>query len=143
MAEVSIYCDTLTVHLDAGIDIIDITDRLSELLNISGIMNGSIQGCMVGSTGSLTTIECEPGVMQDLTRVINEIAPPEAYYAHEEAWHDGNGHSHVQAAILGPSISLAVRKGRLALGTWQQVVAINHDNRQRKRNIEVTIIGKK
>jgi secondary thiamine-phosphate synthase enzyme len=89
----------------------------------------------------LTTIEYEPGVVADLKAAIERLAPPNAYYAHEEAWHDGNGHSHVQAALLGPSIHLAVRDGRLRLGTWQQVVTVNHDNRSRRRPIEVTITG--
>ncbi|MDY6825534.1 MAG: YjbQ family protein [Thermodesulfobacteriota bacterium] len=72
---------------------------------------------------------------------MNEISPPDAVYEHEKAWHDGNGHRHVQAALLGPSIIIAVRKGSMKLGTWQQVVAINHDNRARERVIEVTIMG--
>ena len=104
-------------------------------------MEGSLAAAIVGSTGSITTIEYEPGVVEDLKEAINRIAPPGIYYAHEEAWHDGNGHSHVQAALLGPSISLPVRKGRLKLGTWQQVVVINHDNKPRQRTLEVTIIG--
>ena len=96
---------------------------------------------MVGSTGSLTTIEYEPGVVRDLMAAVNRLASPDLEYEHEKAWHDGNGHSHVQAALLGPSIVLPIRKGRLKLGTWQQVVAINHDNRSRQRTIEVTITG--
>jgi len=96
---------------------------------------------MVGSTGSLTTIEYEPGVVRDLMAAVNRLAPPDMEYEHEKAWHDGNGHSHVQAALLGPSIVLPIRKGRLKLGTWQQVVAFNHDNRSRQRTIEVTITG--
>jgi secondary thiamine-phosphate synthase enzyme len=77
----------------------------------------------------------------DLKQAISRLAPPDLPYAHEQAWHDGNGHSHVQAALLNPSITLPIRSGKLRLGTWQQVVAINHDNRPRKRSIEVTIIG--
>ena len=96
---------------------------------------------MVGSTGSLTTIEYEPGVVEDLKAAMNRIAPPDITYAHELAWHDGNGHSHVQAAMMGPSIVVSIREARLRLGTWQQVVAINHDNRSRRRKVEVTIIG--
>jgi len=96
---------------------------------------------VVGSTGSLTTIEYEPGVVEDLKKAINKLAPSGDVYEHEKAWHDGNGHSHVQAALLGPSISLPVRNGELMLGTWQQVVLINHDNRSRNRTVEVTIIG--
>ena len=96
---------------------------------------------VVGSTGSLTTIEYEPGVVADLKDAIERLAPKGMAHAHEEAWHDGNGHSHVQAALLGPSIHLPVREGRLKLGTWQQVVVINHDNRSRRRSIEMTVVG--
>jgi len=111
-------------------------------IKASGISEGQMSATMVGSTGSLTTIEYESGVVEDLKQAVNRLAPPDRAYAHEQAWHDGNGHSHVQAALLGPSVSLPVRQGQLRLGTWQQVVAVNHDNRARKRTIEVTIIGK-
>jgi secondary thiamine-phosphate synthase enzyme len=132
---------TIEVSLGTGIDILDITHDLESLVADSGIENGTVNACVIGSTGSLTTIEYEPGVVQDLKEAIDRIAPEGITYAHELAWHDGNGHSHVQAALLGPSIALSIRKGRLKLGTWQQVVAINHDNRSRKRPIEVTLIG--
>ena len=132
---------TIEVDLRMGIDIKDITDDLNRIIVRSGIENGTANACVVGSTGSLTTIEYEPGVVQDLKDAIDRIAPQNMAYAHELAWHDGNGHSHVQAALLGPSIALPIRSGRLRLGTWQQVVAINHDNRARKRPIEVTLVG--
>jgi len=128
--------------LRTGPDISDITNRLNELVTESMVEKGSLCTTVIGSTGSLSTIEYEPGVVEDLKRAINRLAPPDQPYAHEEAWHDGNGHSHVQATLLGPSIVLPIRKGRLRLGTWQQVVVINHDNKPRSRKIEVTIIGK-
>jgi secondary thiamine-phosphate synthase enzyme len=131
----------IEVDLDTGPDIRDITGELNRIIERSGIENGQACACIVGSTGSLTTIEYEPGVIQDLKDAINRLAPPELAYAHEMAWHDGNGHSHVQAALLGPSVALPIRRGRLRLGTWQQVVAINHDNRSRRRTIEVTLSG--
>jgi secondary thiamine-phosphate synthase enzyme len=102
---------------------------------------GTLNATCIGSTGSLTTIEYEPGAVQDLKRAITELAPPEGEYEHEKAWQDGNGHSHVQAALLGPSLALPVRQGRLHLGTWQQVVVINHDIKSRRRRIEVTLVG--
>jgi secondary thiamine-phosphate synthase enzyme len=114
---------------------------VSACVSRSRIIDGTVSIFMVGSTGSLTTIEHEPGVVADLKQAINRLAPPDLPYAHELAWHDGNGHSHIQAALLGPSITLPIRSGKLRLGTWQQVVAINHDNRPRNRGIEVTIIG--
>ncbi len=141
MKPASVFYDSLEVKLKKGPDISDITHLLDRLVDASGIQNGSLTATVVGSTGSLTTIEFEPGVVADLKQAINRMAPPELTYAHELAWHDGNGHSHVQAAILGPSLALSIRKGRLKLGTWQQVVAINHDNKARTRSIEVTIVG--
>ena len=80
-------------------------------------------------------------MVRDLEEAVERLAPRDAFYHHEQAWHDGNGHSHVQAALLGPSVAISIREGRLALGTWQQVVAINHDNRARTRKVAVTIIG--
>ena len=137
----SLFCQSIQVSLKTGPDILDITPTLIELIRKSGIENGQLGAAMVGSTGSLTTIEFEPGVVKDLKRAINSLAPPGMEYEHEKAWHDGNGHSHVQAALMGPSIVLPIRNGGLKTGTWQQVVAINHDNHPRQRTIEVTIIG--
>lgn len=136
-----LYCDRLAVEHDVGPDIVDITALLSDALQASRIGQGTLSAFVVGSTGSLTTIEFEPGVVQDLKDAVIRLAPPDMPYAHELAWHDGNGHSHVQAALLQPHICLPVRDQALRLGTWQQVVAINHDNRTRRRVIEVTIMG--
>lgn len=136
-----VFCHSLEVSLGIGPDIKDITGELTRLSKFSKIENGVLCANVVGSTGSLTTIEFEPGVVKDLKDAIHRLAPPDMPYAHEQAWHDGNGHSHVQAALLGPSISIALRNGRLGLGTWQQVVVINHDNHARNRSIEITIAG--
>lgn len=141
MPSVIYHCATIEVDLNTGPDIKDITNDLNRIISRSGIENGQATACILGSTGSLTTIEFETGVIQDLKDAINRIAPQNIAYAHELAWHDGNGHSHVQAALLGPSIALPVRRGQLLLGTWQQVVTINHDNRSRHRKIEVTLLG--
>jgi secondary thiamine-phosphate synthase enzyme len=141
MKYVTVYCRSLKVNLDRGPAICDITPLLEQMIPESQIENGILCATMVGSTGSLTTIEFEPGVVRDLMAAVNRLASPDLEYEHEKAWHDGNGHSHVQAALLGPSIVLPIRKGRLKTGTWQQVVAINHDNRSRQRTIEVTITG--
>ncbi len=141
MVDLHMYCDTLEVSLDIGPDMIDITPGLMRCVEASGIHLGTVSATMVGSTGSLTTIEYEPGVVEDLKQAIDRFAPADIAYAHELAWHDGNGHSHVQAAIMGPSLTLPIRNGRLQLGTWQQAVAINHDNRSRRRSIEITIVG--
>ena len=141
MAELLQHTASLMVELGTGPDILDITAELDRIVDESGIREGGLSATVVGSTGSLTTIEYEPGVVADLKDAIDRLAPRGAVYAHEEAWHDGNGHSHVQAALLGPSLHLPLREGRLRLGTWQQVVVINHDNRSRRRPIEVTVTG--
>lgn len=141
MKSVIIFSESIEVGLNTGPDMSDITQELDRLIRTSNIENGILTVAIVGSTGSVTTIEFEPGVVEDLKRCLNRLAPPDIEYEHEKAWHDGNGHSHVQAALLGPSMSLPVRNRRLKLGTWQQVVAINHDNQPRKRAIEVTIVG--
>ncbi len=141
MKSLTIFCKSIEVSLKTGTDICDITHQINRLVTESNIENGSLCATVIGSTGSLTTIEFEPGVVEDLKKAINRIAPPDLEYEHEKAWHDGNGHSHVQAALIGPSITLPIRNGCLKLGTWQQLVAINHDNRPRNRKIEVTITG--
>jgi secondary thiamine-phosphate synthase enzyme len=141
MKPLMMFCNAIEVNLNTGPDIYDISAELERLIRDSGIEDGSLCATMVGSTGSLTTIEYEPGVVEDLKRAIDRLAPRGMEYEHEKAWHDGNGHSHIQAALLGPSIALSIRGGRLKTGTWQQVVAINHDNRARTRTIEVTITG--
>jgi len=141
MNDLILYTKTIKVRLDTGPDIYDITSELDDLIADSTIETGILAATIVGSTGSISTLEFEPGVVEDLKRAIERIAPRGLEYEHELAWHDGNGHSHVQAALLGPSISLPVRNGCLRLGTWQQVVAINHDNRPRVRAVEITITG--
>ncbi len=136
-----VFCDSFSVALGKGPDMADITAELQRVLAASGVDQGVLSAFVTGSTGSLTSIEYEPGVVADLRRAIERLAPPDAVYEHEKAWHDGNGHSHVQAALMGPSISLPVRGGRLHLGTWQQVIVVNHDARARRRSVEVTIWG--
>jgi secondary thiamine-phosphate synthase enzyme len=143
MSDVVVHCDTFEVSLRAGPDLADVTPRLGQIVAASGVRRGSAHVTAIGSTASLTTVEYEPGAVDDLKRAIQRLAPPDATYAHEMAWHDGNGHSHVQAALLGPSVAVPIRDGRLRLGTWQQVVLINHDIHARRRPIEVTVIGEK
>ncbi|MFP3999185.1 MAG: secondary thiamine-phosphate synthase enzyme YjbQ [Desulfobacterales bacterium] len=139
----TVFSEDIEVQLSAEMGMEDITEKLEALVAASQIKNGIVSATITGSTGSLTTIEYEPGVMEDLRRAINRMAPPDLEYEHEKAWHDGNGHSHVQAAIVGPSISMQIRGGKMLHGTWQQVVAINHDNRSRRRKIAVTIMGER
>ncbi|MCD6185940.1 MAG: YjbQ family protein [Deltaproteobacteria bacterium] len=138
---ITIFTDRISITTKTGLDIVNITSRLTDSLKKSKIINGSLNATVIGSTSSVTTIEFEPGVVNDLKKAITRFAPQDIEYEHEKAWHDGNGHSHVQAALLGPSIVLPVRDGCLTLGTWQQAVIINHDNRARERVVDITIIG--
>ena len=138
---ITIFTDRISITTKTGLDIVNITSRLTDSLKKSKIINGSLNATVIGSTSSVTTIEFEPGVVNDLKKAITRFAPQDIEYEHEKAWHDGNGHSHVQAALLGPSIALPVRDGCLTLGTWQQAVIINHDNRARERVVDITIIG--
>ncbi len=137
----TIFIKEIIISMDVGSDIRDITHEVHMAVKESGVRTGIASLMVVGSTGSVTTIEYEPGVIEDLKDAVNRLAPPGMEYKHELAWHDGNGHSHVQAALLGPSLTVPVRRGGLVLGTWQQIVVCNHDNKARQRRVEVTIIG--
>ena len=136
-----LHCERVEASLGTGPDMADITSLLQGVVRRSGIRQGVAHCMAVGSTGSLTAIEWEPGVVEDLKGAIRRMAPPDMDYAHDRAWGDGNGHSHVQAALVGPSLSISVREGKLKLGTWQQAVLVNHDTRSRRRVAEVTVIG--
>ena len=122
-------------------DIIDITQKVIEGVNASALTNGLVTIFCPSSTSGVTTIEYEPGVMQDLKRVFEKIVPADAVYQHDEAWHDGNGFSHVRAALTKASLTVPLVNGQLTLGTWQQIVYIDFDTRPRKREIIVQIMG--
>jgi secondary thiamine-phosphate synthase enzyme len=107
----------------------------------SGLRSGTATVFCPGSTHAVTTIEFEPGALADLRRLLDEIVPPDRDYAHDRRWGDGNGHSHVRAALLGPSVSVPFADGELMLGTWQQLVHCDFDNRERSRRIVVQIVG--
>ncbi len=124
-----------------NVDIIDITPRVAGAVAETGLEAGVVTVFVPGSTGAVTTIEYEPGVVEDLARAIERLAPQDIEYKHDLRWGDGNGHSHVRAALLGPSLSIPFNKGKLALGTWQQVVFIDLDTRPRKRSLILQITG--
>ena len=132
----------LTRETTGGTDILDLTTELRDNLSSTGVESGQVVVFVPGSTGAVTTIEYEPGVLQDLKDAIERIAPRELAYAHDAAWGDGNGYSHVRAALLGPSLSIPIIRGSMTLGTWQQVVLLDFDNRPRTRRIIQQIIGK-
>jgi len=117
------------------------TPHVEKVLERSGIKNGLVTVFCPGSTGSVTTIEYEPGVLRDLQKAIEKIVPSDVPYEHDRRWGDGNGFSHVRAALMKPSLSIPLIKGRLSLGTWQQIVFIDFDNRRRERNLFVHILG--
>ncbi len=119
----------------------DVTDDLNALVRESGVSTGVLVVQLVGSTGALTTIEYEPGALSDLRRALDRLAPADGDYAHNERWGDGNGFSHVRSALLKTSLALPIVDGALALGTWQQVVAINLDNRARDREMVGVVVG--
>ena len=122
-------------------DIIDVTSHVADIVGGSKIKNGAVTVFCAGSTGAVTTIEYESGVLEDLKKAIERMAPPDIPYAHDRRWGDGNGFSHVRAALLGPSLTIPIMGGALALGTWQQIVFIDFDNRKRQRKIIVQVMG--
>jgi secondary thiamine-phosphate synthase enzyme len=137
-----IYSDTISFSTKGFSDIIDITERVDAISKKANMRDGIITVFCPGSTGSVTTIEYESGVLSDLRRAIEMLVPSDIPYDHDRRWGDGNGFSHVRAALLKPSLTIPLVTGKLALGTWQQVVFIDFDNRPRKRKIVVTVIGK-
>ena len=135
------FSDTISLTTKGFSDIIDLTDHVMAVLKRSKIENGLVTVFCPGSTGGITTIEYESGVLKDLQKAIEKIVPSDIPYEHDRRWGDGNGFSHVRAALMKPSLSIPLIKGRLTLGTWQQIVFIDFDNRKRNRDILVQIIG--
>ncbi len=123
-------------------DIVDLTPFVLREVNDSSVANGAVTLFVPGSTGALTTIEFEGGVINDLKKAIERMIPEDIYYEHNERWGDGNGYSHVRAAMIGPSLHIPIIDGNMTLGTWQQIVLLDFDNRPRKRRIVVQISGK-
>jgi len=107
----------------------------------SGITTGIVNVFNVGSTASIGTIEFEPGLQADLPAILDKLIPPSRNYGHEQAWHDGNGHSHLQATLQGPSLTVPIAGGKLVLGTWQQIFHLECDVRGRQRTVVITVIG--
>jgi len=131
----------LGVKTRGELDIVDVTGEIEKIVSKTGIKNGIANVFVPGSTGAVTTIEYEPGLLKDFPNALERLAPRSAEYEHEKAWHDGNGHSHVRASIIGPSITIPIRDGALRLGTWQQVVFVELDVRPRSRRLVVTCLG--
>jgi len=136
-----VYQDTISVKTSGHRDMHDITAAVAGVVEASGIAAGLVHVFNVGSTAAVGTIEFEPGLQQDLPEVLDKLIPPSRQYGHEQMWHDGNGHSHLQASWLGPDLTVPVRAGNLVLGTWQQIFHLECDVKPRRREIVVTVTG--
>ena len=119
----------------------DLTGEVARIVSESGVRCGLVHIFNVGSTGAIGTIEFEPGLQQDLPAMLDKLFPPSRDYGHERAWHDGNGHSHLQATLLGQGLTVPVGEGKLVLGTWQQIFLLECDTRPRQRVVVVTVLG--
>jgi secondary thiamine-phosphate synthase enzyme len=136
-----VVTETIELSTRGHAEMLDITAEVAAKVRDSGITSGIVTIFCPGSTSALTTIEYESGALSDLQRLFDEIAPPDRDYAHNLRWGDGNGHSHVRAALLGPSLTVPFVDGELQLGTWQQLTYVDFDNRSRSRRLIVQIMG--
>jgi secondary thiamine-phosphate synthase enzyme len=137
----TIVTKSATIQTKGNCDISDITSEVTAKVNESGIRNGTVTLFITGSTAGLTTIEYEPRLLSDFKNMWDRIIPQNIPYEHNKTWGDGNGHSHVRASVLGPSLTIPFVNKKLTLGTWQQVVFVDFDNRPRSRNVVLQIIG--
>jgi len=133
--------EELTVDSSGHGDMHDLTGEIETIVDRTGVKTGIVNVFNVGSTGAVGMIEFEPGLQRDLPEILDRLIPADRNYGHEQTWHDGNGHSHLQATILGPSLSVPIRGGQLVRGTWQQVFHLNCDIKPRRRAVVVTIVG--
>ncbi len=138
----TVITKTIQVKTKGEDDIIDITDQTSKGIEGSKMKNGVVTIFVSGSTAALTTIEYEPGLLSDFPKMLERVAPKNIDYGHEKLWHDGNGHSHVRASLVGPSLTVPFCNGQMMLGTRQQIVLVELDTRSRDRSLVLQIIGK-
>lgn len=131
----------ITVISNGENEMIDITGQTDGAIRESKLQDGVVVIFVSGSTAAVTTIEYEPGLKKDFPKMLGRLAPSDIEYEHDNTWHDGNGHSHVRASLIGPSLTVPFKKGRLMLGVWQQIVLLEMDTRRRERNIVLQMIG--
>ncbi len=136
----AVVTDYIHISTEGNADVIDITAQVNEKLRSLKLKKGIVNISVIGSTGALTTCEFEPGLVQDIEEIFAKLIPA-GHYNHDEAWGDGNGHSHLRSSLVGPSLTIPFDGKELILGTWQQIIFIDFDNRQRDRKIVVTVIG--
>ncbi len=136
-----VHSATFEVSTDGFCDVVDVTPQVTAIVVKSGVRNGIVCIANPGSTGGITTIEFEPGAVADLKAALEKLAPEKVRYRHNDTWDDGNGFAHLRSALVGASQSFPVRDGKAALGTWQQIVFLDFDNRPRRRKLVVTVVG--
>ncbi len=136
-----IYAREVEIDTHGNTDVVDLTGKVEEIIRSAEIDSGICVLFTPSSTSGLTTIEYEPGCLQDLKRVFEKIAPSSENYAHNARWGDGNGHSHIRAALLGASLTIPVKNRQLTLGTWQQIILVDFDIRPRRRRVQVQLMG--
>jgi secondary thiamine-phosphate synthase enzyme len=136
-----VFQQEFSVQTSGHEDMHDITSSVAQVVDESGVLHGIVHVFNVGSTGAIGSIEFEPGLEGDFPQMLDRLIPPSRDYGHERAWHDGNGHSHLQATLLGPSLTVPIKDGKLLLGTWQQLFHLECDIKPRRRTVAVTVIG--
>jgi secondary thiamine-phosphate synthase enzyme len=136
-----VYQDTIQLSTTTHGHMHRLDGAMQNVVDESGVTTGLVNVFNVGSTGAICMIEFEPGLEKDLPEMLNRLIPPSRTYGHEQMWHDGNGHSHLQASLVGPSMTIPVRDGTLALGTWQQIIHLECDNKPRRRELIITVYG--
>jgi secondary thiamine-phosphate synthase enzyme len=136
-----IYQKQIALETKGHRDMHDLTEDVARIVEESRVRHGLVHVFNVGSTAALGTLEFEPGLQADLPDIFDKLIPPRREYGHEQAWHDGNGHSHLQATLLGPSLTVPVAQGKLVLGTWQQIFHLECDIKPRRRTVVATVLG--
>ncbi len=136
-----VYTEKISFSTKGFNDVIDITDEVRSVVKKSRVKNGIVCISLPGSTGGITTIEYEPGLIQDIKETLERIAPMNRKYHHDDTWHDGNGYAHIRSALIGTSVSFPVIEREVILGTWQQIIFIDFDNRPRNRRLMVQVVG--
>lgn len=137
----SVSTQSFTIETRGSADVVDITRQVAQALEQSGFKNGIATVFISGSTGSITTLEFEPGLRRDLPEIMDKLIPADRRYHHDDTWHDGNGHAHLRSSLVGTSFTAPFVSGRLTLGTWQQIVFLDFDIRPRRREILVQLLG--
>ncbi len=137
----TVSTQTIRLSTRGNGQVTDITQQVTDAVETAGVTDGIVTVFVPGATGAITTVEYEPGLVADLGELFERLAPAGARYHHDDTWHDGNGHSHVRASLLGPSLTVPVHDGQLTLGTWQQIVFIDFDTRPRQRELIAQCLG--